>query len=216
MRRIGLLGGMSWQSTALYYRLLNDEAEKRLGGLHSADCVVVSVDFDRIAGFQATGRWAEAGEMLGDAARRVEAAGADLLLVCTNTMHKVADQIQDAVGIPLVHIVDTTAAEARRLGLRRLGLLGTGFTMEQPFYRERLESHGLEVILPDSDSRELVHRVIYEELCHGTTRCPVLGSPGSSRNLLTRAPKASSWAAPRSSCSSDLRTALSRSLRRLT
>ncbi len=168
MRRIGLLGGMSWQSTALYYRLLNEGAEQRLGGLHSADCVVVSVDFEQIAEFQATGRWAEAGEMLGDAARRVEAAGADLLLVCTNTMHKVADQIQDAVGIPLLHIVDTTAAEARRLRLRRVGLLGTGFTMEQPFYRERLESHGLEVLLPDSDSRELVHQVIYEELCHGT------------------------------------------------
>jgi aspartate racemase len=168
MRRIGLLGGMSWQSTALYYQLLNEGAEQRLGGLHSADCVVVSVDFDQIAGFQATGRWAEAGEMLADAAQRVEAAGADLLLVCTNTMHKVADQIQDAVGIPLLHIVDTTAAEARRLGLRRLGLLGTGFTMEQPFYRERLETHGLEVLLPDPDSRELVHRVIYDELCHGT------------------------------------------------
>lgn len=168
MRRIGLLGGMSWQSTALYYRLLNEGTEKRLGRLHSADCVVVSVDFDQIAGLQATGRWTEAGETLAEAARRVEAAGADLLLVCTNTMHKVADQIQDAVDIPLLHIVDTTVAEARRLGLSRVGLLGTAFTMEQPFYRERLESGGLEVLVPNTRDRELVHRVIYDELCHGT------------------------------------------------
>ena len=165
--RIGLLGGMSWQSTALYYRLLNEGTSERLGGLHSSDCVLVSIDFDEIAGLQPAGRWAEAGELLAGAARRVEAAGADLVLVCTNTMHKVADQIQEAIGIPLLHIVDVTAAEARRLGLTRLGLVATSFTMEQPFYRERLESHGLEVLVPDAPGRELVHRVIYDELCRG-------------------------------------------------
>jgi aspartate racemase len=167
MKRIGLLGGMSWQSTALYYRLLNEGAAQRLGGLHSADCVVVSVDFDQIAALQAAGRWADAGDLLADAAQRVEAAGAHLLLVCSNTMHKVADQIQDAVGIPLLHIGDTTAAEARRLGMSRVGLLGTAFTMEERFYRERIEAAGLEVVVPDADGRELVHRVIYDELCHG-------------------------------------------------
>ena len=167
MKRIGLLGGMSWESTALYYQLLNRGVAERLGGLHSADCVLRSVDFATVAQLQAEGRWDEAGDMLAEDARSLQAAGAELLLLCTNTMHKVATHIQTAVDIPLLHIVDVTADAARRAGTTRLGLLATGFTMEQPFYRERMATHGLEVLVPDAEGRELVHRVIYEELCRG-------------------------------------------------
>jgi len=167
MKRIGLLGGMSWESTALYYRLLNEGVASRLGGLHSADCVVVSVDFASIARLQAEGRWEEAGDVLAHEACALRAAGAELLLLCTNTMHKVAAQIQDAVDIPLLHITDVTAAAAHREGLTRLGLLATGFTMEQTLYRDRLESHGLQVMVPDALGRGLVHSVIYQELCRG-------------------------------------------------
>jgi len=167
MRRIGLLGGMSWESTALYYQLLNEGVADRLGGLHSADCVMVSVDFAGIARLQSEGRWEEAGEVLARKAREVQAAGAELLVLCTNTMHKVADQIQDAIDIPLLHIIDVTAAAARRAGARRVGLLATGFTMEQPFYRDRMATHGIEVLVPDPTGRGLLHRIIYEELCRG-------------------------------------------------
>jgi aspartate racemase len=167
MKRIGLLGGMSWESTALYYQLLNQGVAERLGGLHSADLALISVDFAPIARLQAEGRWEEAGDELAARARALQAAGADLVLLCTNTMHKVAAQIQDAIEVPLLHIVDITADAARRAGMRRVGLVATRFTMEQPFYRDRLAAQGIDVLVPDAAGRELVHRVIYEELCRG-------------------------------------------------
>ncbi|MFE5807811.1 aspartate/glutamate racemase family protein [Streptomyces sp. NPDC056491] len=170
MKTIGLLGGMSWESTAEYYRLLNEFTRERLGGLHSARCVLYSVDFAEIEQLQAQGRWDEAGRVLAAAARSLEAAGADLVLLCTNTMHKVADQVQAAVSIPLLHLADATADAVRAQGLQRVGLLGTAFTMEQDFYRGRLAAGGLEVSVPDADGRALVHRVIYEELCLGVVR----------------------------------------------
>ncbi|MFE0376689.1 aspartate/glutamate racemase family protein [Streptomyces inhibens] len=167
MKTIGLLGGMSWESTAEYYRLLNQLTRDRLGGLHSSRCVLYSVDFAEIEQLQVEGRWEQAAEVLAEAAGALESAGADMLLICTNTMHKVADQVAAAVGIPLLHLADTTADAVRTNGLRRIGLLGTAFTMEQDFYRGRLESHGLEVLVPDAAGRSTVHRVIYEELCLG-------------------------------------------------
>ncbi|NEC06443.1 aspartate/glutamate racemase family protein [Streptomyces sp. SID7909] len=170
MKTIGLIGGMSWESTAEYYRLLNEGVRERLGGLHSAKCVLYSVDFAEIERLQVAGRWTEAGDMLADAARSLRAAGADLLLICTNTMHKVADQVAAAVDVPLLHLADATAAAVRTAGLTRVGLLGTAFTMEQDFYRDRVAGHGLEVLVPDADDRALVHRVIYDELCLGVIR----------------------------------------------
>lgn len=170
MRTIGLIGGMSWESTAEYYRILNERTRERLGGLHSARCVLHSLDFAEIEQLQVQGRWAEAGEVLAAAARSLEAAGADLLLICTNTMHKVADSVEAAVSVPLLHLADATADAVRAAGLRRVGLLGTAFTMEQDFYRGRLAAGGLDVRVPDSEGRALVHRVIYEELCLGVVR----------------------------------------------
>ncbi|WP_328958662.1 aspartate/glutamate racemase family protein [Kitasatospora purpeofusca] len=170
MKTIGLLGGMSWESTATYYRLLNELTRDRLGGLHSAKCVLYSVDFAEVERLQAAGEWEAAGRLLADAARAVEAAGAELLLICTNTMHKVADQVAGAVSVPLLHLADATAAAVLAAGVTRVGLLGTAFTMEQDFYRDRLASHGLDVLVPDPAGRALVHRVIYEELCLGVVR----------------------------------------------
>ncbi|MFD0268592.1 aspartate/glutamate racemase family protein [Streptomyces sp. NPDC127106] len=170
MKTIGLIGGMSWESTAQYYRLLNEFTRNRLGGLHSARCVIYSLDFAEIEQLQVQGRWADAGEILAAAARSLEAAGADLVLICTNTMHKVADVVDAAVAIPLLHLADATAHAVRASGLRRVGLLGTAFTMEQDFYRDRLQAAGLEVRIPDAGGRALVHRVIYEELCLGIVR----------------------------------------------
>ena len=170
MRTIGLLGGMSWESTAEYYRLLNEGARERLGGLHSAPIVLASVDFAQVEQLQVAGRWGDAAALLADRARGVEAAGADLLLICTNTMHKVAEEVQAAVAIPLLHIADATATAVRRANLTRVGLLGTSFTMEQAFYRDRLANHGLDVLVPDDAERALVHRVIYDELCVGEIR----------------------------------------------
>ncbi|MEJ8654360.1 aspartate/glutamate racemase family protein [Streptomyces sp. MS1.AVA.3] len=167
MKTIGLLGGMSWESTAEYYRLLNQLTRERLGGLHSSKCVLYSVDFAEIERLQVEGRWEQAAQVLAEAARALESAGADMLVLCTNTMHKVADEVAAAVTVPLVHLADTTADAVRSSGLRRVGLLGTAFTMEQDFYRGRLESHGLDVLVPDAAGRETVHRVIYEELCQG-------------------------------------------------
>ncbi|MFC9233769.1 aspartate/glutamate racemase family protein [Streptomyces decoyicus] len=167
MKTIGLLGGMSWESTAEYYRLLNQLTRERLGGLHSSKCVLYSVDFAEIERLQVEGRWEQAAQVLTEAARALESAGADMLLLCTNTMHKVADEVSAAVTVPLVHLADTTADAVRSSGLRRIGLLGTAFTMEQDFYRGRLESHGLDVLVPDAAGRRTVHRVIYEELCQG-------------------------------------------------
>lgn len=170
MKTIGLLGGMSWESSAEYYRLLNELVRERLGGLHSARCVLYSVDFAEIEELQVAGEWEQAGELLAAAAKGVEAAGADLVLICTNTMHKVADQVQGALSVPLLHLADATADAVLGAGVRRVALLGTAFTMEQDFYRERLVSWGLDVLVPGAEGRALVHRVIYEELCLGVVR----------------------------------------------
>lgn len=170
MLTIGLLGGMSWESSAEYYRLANELVRERLGGLHSARLVLASVDFAEIERLQVSGQWDDAGRLLADVARGVEAAGADLLVLCTNTMHKVADQVQAAVSIPLLHLADTTAASVRRDGITTVGLLGTAFTMEQDFYRDRLAGHGLQVLIPDEPGRSEVHRIIYEELVLGVVR----------------------------------------------
>ena len=167
MKTIGLIGGMSWESTASYYRLINQGVKTRLGGLHSASLLLHSVDFAGIEQLQRAGDWDAAGAQLAQAARGLQAAGAGALLICANTMHIVAPAIMSAVQIPLLHVVDATAAAVRRAGVRRVGLLGTRFTMEQPFYVQRLQQQGLEVLLPDADGRALVHRVIYEELCQG-------------------------------------------------
>ncbi|MGA4849294.1 aspartate/glutamate racemase family protein [Streptomyces sp. G5(2025)] len=170
MKTIGLIGGMSWESSAEYYRLLNELVRERLGGLHSARCVLHSVDFAEIERLQVAGEWERAGDVLAAAGKGLEAAGAELVLICTNTMHKVAGQVQDALSVPLLHLGDATAEAVRAAGVRRVGLLGTAFTMEQDFYRERLAGHGLEVLVPDEAGRAVVHRVIYEELCLGVVR----------------------------------------------
>ncbi|MBI5295948.1 MAG: aspartate/glutamate racemase family protein [Chloroflexi bacterium] len=168
MKTIGLIGGMSWESSIEYYRIINEETKKRLGGLHSAKSVMVSVDFAEIETLQHEGRWDEAGRILARVAQDVERGGADLLVLCTNTMHKVADQMQTGMHIPLLHIADATAQRIQAAGLTRIGLLGTRFTMEQDFYKGRLiEKHGLEVLTPDEVEREIVHCVIYDELCLG-------------------------------------------------
>ncbi|GAB3084712.1 aspartate/glutamate racemase family protein [Nocardioides zeae] len=170
MRVIGLIGGMSWESTAEYYRVANELVRERRGGYRSARIVLTSVDFADVERLQATGDWAAAGELLAAEARRLEAAGADLVVLCTNTMHKVADAVAAAVDVPFLHLADTTAAAVQGAGVRRVGLLGTRFTMEQAFYRDRLAEHGLEVLVPDQAGREVVHRVIYDELVHGVVR----------------------------------------------
>jgi aspartate racemase len=171
MRRIGLLGGMSWESTALYYRRINQLVAERRGGLHSAELVLVSVDFAPIEALQRTGRWDEAGQRLARAAGQLERAGAGALVLCTNTMHRVAHVIEAAITIPLLHIADATALAITAAGHRRVGLLGTRFTMEQAFYRGRLRDRfGLEVLTPEAEARAAVHRIIYEELCRGILR----------------------------------------------
>lgn len=167
MKTIGLLGGMSWESTELYYRLINEETKRVLGGLHSAPIAMVSVDFHEIEQLQAKEDWDASARLLSEGARQVESAGADLLLICTNTMHKVADQVAGAIGIPLLHIADATSTSVKASGVRTVGLLGTRFTMEQDFYRGRLEKSGLAVLVPDEEDRALVNRTIYEELCLG-------------------------------------------------
>lgn len=168
MKTIGLIGGMSWESTIPYYRQINETIRERLGGLHSARVILYSVDFHEIERLQRAGDWDSAGAILAEAARSLEAAGAAFLVLCTNTMHKVASHIEAAVNIPLLHIADPTAAEIKRAGVSTVGLLGTRFTMEQAFYRDRLsEHHGLRVVVPEKEDREVVHRIIYEELCLG-------------------------------------------------
>jgi aspartate racemase len=169
-RVIGMLGGMSWESTARYYQLANEGVRDRLGGLHSARIVLASLDFAEIEALQVAGDWDRAGDILAAEAARLEAAGAELLVLCTNTMHKVADRVQAAVTIPLLHLADTTAAAVHAAGLTTVGLLATGFTMEQDFYRDRLAGHGLDVLVPDTTDRAAVHRVIYDELCRGVIR----------------------------------------------
>lgn len=171
MKTIGMIGGMSWESSLEYYRILNEQVRDRLGGLHSAKCLMLSVEFSEVEELQRAGRWQEAGEMMAQAALSLERGGADFLVICTNTMHKSTPQIEAAVHIPLLHIADATAGRIQQAGLRKIGLLGTRFTMQEDFYRGRLEQKfGLEVLVPETASRELVHRVIYDELCLGITR----------------------------------------------
>lgn len=168
MKTIGLIGGMSWESTIPYYRQINQTIKEQLGGLHSARIVLYSVDFHEVERMQHAGDWDGAGQLLANAARALQAAGADFLVLCTNTMHKVAAAIEAAVEIPLLHIADPTAAAIKQAGHAKVGLLGTRFTMEQDFYRDRLRTrHGLEVMVPGEADRELVHRIIYDELCLG-------------------------------------------------
>jgi len=168
VKTIGLIGGMSWESTVPYYRVINETVRAKLGGLHSAKVILYSVDFHEIERLQHVGDWQEAGRLLASAARALEAAGADFLVLCTNTMHKVAPAIESAVLIPLFHIADPTADEIKGVGLVKVGLLGTRFTMEQAFYRERLVAlHGIDVLIPSEPDREIVHRIIYDELCLG-------------------------------------------------
>ncbi len=170
MRTLGLLGGMAWPSTAGAYQRINHEVGRRLGGSHSASLLIVSFDFAEIEALQSDGRWEEAGKILGDAASKLETAGAEAVFLCTNTMHVVAPAIEAATSIPLLHIADATAQAIRDRGIRRVGLLGTRFTMEEDFYRDRLTEHDIDVLIPDAVDRMTVHRVIYEELVRGVIR----------------------------------------------
>ncbi len=170
MKTMGLIGGMSWESTQVYYRRINQAVNRRLGGLHSARLILNSVDFAEIESLQRRDQWSAAADCLSEAARSVERAGADFVVLCTNTMHRIAPEIEQALTIPLLHIADTTASELKRQGVSRVGLLGTRFTMEQPFYRERLMASGVDVLLPEPQQRALVHDVIYQELCQGRFR----------------------------------------------
>lgn len=168
MKTLGLIGGMSWESTVPYYRMINEHVKQQLGGLHSAKLFLYSVDFYEIEKLQMAGDWQQAGEILGNAANALARAGAEVIVVCTNTMHKVADDIERIGGLPLLHIADATAEKIKGQGLRKIGLLGTRFTMEQDFYRGRLQDiHQIEVVTPDEADRAIVHRIIYEELCLG-------------------------------------------------
>jgi len=168
MKTIGLIGGMSWESSIEYYRIINETVRDKLGGLHSARSIMVSVDFAEIEALQHEGRWDETARMLIAAAQNVERGGGDFVVLCTNTMHKVAEEVQEHIHIPLLHIADATAERVKSQGLKKVGLLGTKFTMEEAFYKDRLiEEHGLEVVIPAEPERELVHRVIYDELCLG-------------------------------------------------
>jgi aspartate racemase len=171
MKTIGLIGGMSWESTATYYRLINEGVKKSYGGFHSAKILLYSVDFAEIEKLQVAGKWEEAGQLLSNIASRLERAGADCMMICTNTMHKVADQVASSIRIPLLHIADATAERIVKDGVKKVGLLGTSFTMEQEFYRGRLESrYGLQVLIPDESERKIVHDVIFNELCLGQVR----------------------------------------------
>ena len=168
MKTMGLIGGMSWESTVSYYRVINRTVNERLGGFHSAKCVLYSVDFAEIELLQNEGKWEDATRLMIEAARSVERAGAEFLVICTNTMHKMADDVQKQIRIPILHIADATAKTILSRELKKVGLLGTRFTMEEDFYRGRLSArHGLDVIIPTADQRELVHRIIYDELCAG-------------------------------------------------
>lgn len=172
LKTLGLIGGMSWESTVPYYREINQAVKEQLGGLHSAKIILYSLDFAEVENLQASGQWQAAGALLAEIAEKLEHAGADALVLCTNTMHKVADAITSAVNIPLLHIADPTARAIRHAGFGTVGLLGTRFTMEQNFYRKQLEHHGLTVLTPPQVDRELVHQIIYQELCLGQVREP--------------------------------------------
>lgn len=170
MKTIGLIGGMSAESTVTYYKVINSVVNQKLGGFHSAKCLLYSVDFDEIERCQMSGEWEKSGEILADAARRLQKGGADFLVLCTNTMHKVAHAIQSAVNIPFLHIAEATARRVKDAGIGRVCLLGTAFTMEEGFYKDVLARNGIDVIVPDSDDRKTVNDVIYGELCHGVIK----------------------------------------------
>ncbi len=168
MKTIGLLGGMSWESTALYYKLINEEIKKQLGGLHSAKVVIYSVDFDEIEKLQHLGAWDETAKILGEAAKNIQNASADFLVICTNTMHKVAPLIQTYIDIPILHIADATGKKLQNENIKKVGLLGTAFTMQQDFYKERIyKNFDIEVLIPSEEDMTIVHKIIYEELCLG-------------------------------------------------
>ena len=171
MKTIGLIGGMSWESSLLYYRIINETVKARLGGLHSASSLMYSFDFEQIETLQHQGRWDDATRLMIEAAQRLERGGADFVTICTNTMHKMADAVQAAISIPLLHIADPTAEQIMAQGFMKVGLLGTRFTMEEAFYKGRLVSkYGLEVVIPDTADRETIHRIIYNELCLGIVK----------------------------------------------
>lgn len=167
MKTIGLIGGMSWESSAEYYRIINQEIKARLGGFHSAKCILYSVDFNDVEVYQRKEQWEKAAEILIEAAKGLSQAGADFIVICTNTMHKVADKITESINIPLLHIADIAAQEVLSKGIKTVGLLGTKYTMEQDFYRSRIETNGIKVLIPNEEDRDIVNRVIYHELCLG-------------------------------------------------
>ncbi|MCK5820759.1 MAG: aspartate/glutamate racemase family protein [Bacteroidales bacterium] len=169
MKTIGMIGGMSWESSLEYYRILNEQIKEKLGGLHSAQCLMYSVDFGPIAQLQHDNNWEELTRVMVEAGQKLEKGGADFIIICTNTMHKMAEEVGAGVSIPLIHIADATAEEIKKLGLKTVALLGTRFTMEQNFYKGRLaEKHGLKVLIPDDTDMDIIHRIIYKELCLGT------------------------------------------------
>ncbi len=170
MKTIGLIGGMSWESTVPYYRIINEEVKTKLGGLHSAKIILYSVEFDEIEKCQSSGDWQRSGDILGAAAQKLEAAGADFILICTNTMHKVAPQIASMIHIPIIHIADATADELEKCGIKKAGLLGTKYTMTQAFYKQKLIDRGIDVLIPDEPDIDAVNRIIFQELCMGEIR----------------------------------------------
>ncbi|WP_208560742.1 aspartate/glutamate racemase family protein [Marinilactibacillus kalidii] len=167
MKKIGLIGGMSWESSAEYYRLINEQVKENLGGLHSAECILYSVDFEEIEHDQQTGNWDRAGERLGQAALSLEKASADVIVICTNTMHKVIQSIEEKISIPVLHIADATANALKEAQIQTVGLLGTKYTMEQTFYKSRIEQQGIQVVVPTEDRRSKINEIIFDELCLG-------------------------------------------------
>ena len=168
LKTIGLIGGMSWESTVTYYKIINETVKEKLGGLHSAKCILYSVDFQEIEECQANGNWEKSGEILGEAASNLEKAGADFIVICTNTMHKVVNQIKEKISIPILHIAEMTAEKILEKGLKNTALLGIKYTMEQDFYKSKLIEKGINVIIPDKNDIEIINKVIYDELCLGT------------------------------------------------
>ena len=168
LKTIGLIGGMSWESTVTYYKIINETVKEKLGGLHSAKCILYSVDFQEIEECQANGNWEKSGEILGEAAYNLEKAGADFIVICTNTMHKVVNQIKEKISIPILHIAEMTAEKILEKGLKNIALLGTKYTMEQDFYKSKLIEKGINVIIPDKNDIEIINEVIYDELCLGS------------------------------------------------
>ncbi|MBK5445353.1 aspartate/glutamate racemase family protein [Peribacillus sp. TH24] len=167
MKTIGLIGGMSWESSLEYYRIINEVVKTKLGGLHSAKCILYSVDFEEIERYQAEGDWENSGKLLGDVAQSLEKAGAEIIVICTNTMHKVIRYIEEKVSIPILHIADSTANQIQKSEISTVGLLGTKYTMEQDFYKTRIEFNGIKVLIPNDEDRKVINKVIYEELCLG-------------------------------------------------